>query len=252
MTRDPDQTSDLQLLHPLGPQPDSHWRVRTATIDFFNQTWLNYVGRKIEDLVGWRWTAFIHPEDVERNRGKSGARLPGSRLPPSCMKLASRCGRPISLDAAPQSSSTTTLPAVAKWYGSSIDGQGIVSRRKCSSDVAPWSFKEANSISPKGSGLPIWGAGRSILPDSTTGLRNCFGCTASTRSGSHLRFKNTWIAFTRRIESLWQSFIRASRAELRPSTLPSASCDAMARSDTFAAWVFLLSKTDSQSTLGAP
>ena len=34
-------------------------------LDFFNQTWLRYVGRSLEDLQGWKWTAFIHPEDVE-------------------------------------------------------------------------------------------------------------------------------------------------------------------------------------------
>ena len=39
-------------------RPDGH-------LDFFNQTWLRYVGRSLEDLQGWKWTAFIHPEDVE-------------------------------------------------------------------------------------------------------------------------------------------------------------------------------------------
>jgi formate hydrogenlyase transcriptional activator len=34
-------------------------------LDFFNQTWLTYVGRLLEDLQGWKWTAFIHPDDVE-------------------------------------------------------------------------------------------------------------------------------------------------------------------------------------------
>jgi len=59
-----DQTSDLQLLVDSAPslihtsRPDGH-------LDFFNQTWLRYVGRSLEDLQGWRWTAFIHPEDVE-------------------------------------------------------------------------------------------------------------------------------------------------------------------------------------------
>src|SRR5207248_645340 len=33
-------------------------------LDFFNQTWLNYVGRSLKDLAGWKWTAAIHPEDV--------------------------------------------------------------------------------------------------------------------------------------------------------------------------------------------
>jgi PAS domain S-box-containing protein len=34
-------------------------------LDFFNQTWLKYVGRPLEDLQGWKWTAFIDPEDVQ-------------------------------------------------------------------------------------------------------------------------------------------------------------------------------------------
>ena len=34
-------------------------------LDFFNQKWLTYLGRPFEDLQGWKWTAFIHPHDVE-------------------------------------------------------------------------------------------------------------------------------------------------------------------------------------------
>ena len=33
--------------------------------DYFNQRWLDYAGLPIEDLLGWKWTATIHPEDVE-------------------------------------------------------------------------------------------------------------------------------------------------------------------------------------------
>src|SRR5579859_7316942 len=60
-----DPTSDLQLLVDSVPslihtsRPDGH-------LDFFNQTWLRYVGRSLGDLLGWKWTAFIHPEDVEK------------------------------------------------------------------------------------------------------------------------------------------------------------------------------------------
>jgi formate hydrogenlyase transcriptional activator len=39
-------------------RPDGH-------LDFFNQTWLKYVGRSLEDLQGWKWTESIHPSDVE-------------------------------------------------------------------------------------------------------------------------------------------------------------------------------------------
>jgi hypothetical protein len=34
-------------------------------LDFFNQGWLNFVGQPLEKLLGWKWTSFIHPEDVE-------------------------------------------------------------------------------------------------------------------------------------------------------------------------------------------
>src|SRR3984885_9943985 len=59
-----DQTSDLQILIDSTPglihtgRPDGY-------LDFFNRTWLTYIGRPLEDLQGWKWTAFIHPEDVE-------------------------------------------------------------------------------------------------------------------------------------------------------------------------------------------
>src|ERR1700744_5770452 len=39
-------------------QPDGY-------LDFFNQGWLNFVGQPLEKLLGWEWTSFIHPEDVE-------------------------------------------------------------------------------------------------------------------------------------------------------------------------------------------
>src|SRR5271155_3616812 len=59
-----DQTSDLQLLVHSAPSL-IHTGRADGYLDFFNQTWLRYVGRALEDLQGWKWTAFIHPEDVE-------------------------------------------------------------------------------------------------------------------------------------------------------------------------------------------
>ena len=60
----PDQGPDLQLLIESTAtlihtsRPDGY-------LDFFNQTQLRYVGRSLEHLRGWKWTAFIHPDDVE-------------------------------------------------------------------------------------------------------------------------------------------------------------------------------------------
>jgi PAS domain S-box-containing protein len=58
------QTSDLQLLVDSAPSL-IHTSRLDGHLDFFNQTWLRYVGTSLEDLEGWKWTAFIHPEDVD-------------------------------------------------------------------------------------------------------------------------------------------------------------------------------------------
>jgi formate hydrogenlyase transcriptional activator len=33
-------------------------------LDFFNRRWLEFVGLRLEDLEGWKWTAVVHPDDV--------------------------------------------------------------------------------------------------------------------------------------------------------------------------------------------
>src|SRR5215813_10335630 len=33
--------------------------------DYFNKSWLEYLGAALNDVTGWRWRAFVHPEDVE-------------------------------------------------------------------------------------------------------------------------------------------------------------------------------------------
>jgi hypothetical protein len=42
-------------------------------------------------------------------------------------------------------------------------------------------------------------------PDSTTGLRNYFGCTVSIRRANPLLFRNIWIVSTHRIASPWRT-----------------------------------------------
>src|ERR1700733_2038136 len=43
--------------------------IHTATpdgyLDYFNKPWLDYLGVTLDDVTGWKWTAFIHPEDVD-------------------------------------------------------------------------------------------------------------------------------------------------------------------------------------------
>jgi PAS domain S-box-containing protein len=42
-----------------------HTALPDGYLDFFNQTWLKYVGLSLQDLEGWNWTAAIHSADVE-------------------------------------------------------------------------------------------------------------------------------------------------------------------------------------------
>jgi PAS domain S-box-containing protein len=42
-----------------------HTALPDGYIDFFNQTWLQYMGVPLENVQGWKWTAVIHPADVE-------------------------------------------------------------------------------------------------------------------------------------------------------------------------------------------
>ena len=32
--------------------------------DYFNRCWLDFLGKSLEDVRGWRWTESVHPEDV--------------------------------------------------------------------------------------------------------------------------------------------------------------------------------------------
>ena len=38
--------------------------------DYFNRRWLDFLGKSLEDVCGWRWTESVHPEDVGWNSSK--------------------------------------------------------------------------------------------------------------------------------------------------------------------------------------
>ena len=60
----PGPAPDFELLIDSAPAL-IHTSLPDGYLDFFNQSWLEYVGRSLEDLQGWKWTAAIHPDDVE-------------------------------------------------------------------------------------------------------------------------------------------------------------------------------------------
>jgi len=59
----PGPAPDFQLLIDSAPAL-IHTSLPDGYLDFFNQAWLEFVGRSLEDLQGWRWIAAIHPDDV--------------------------------------------------------------------------------------------------------------------------------------------------------------------------------------------
>jgi PAS domain S-box-containing protein len=64
---DPDRPGpapDFQVLIDSAPAL-IHTGLPDGYLDFFNQSWLEYLGRSLEDLQGWKWTTVIHPDDVE-------------------------------------------------------------------------------------------------------------------------------------------------------------------------------------------
>jgi PAS domain S-box-containing protein len=57
---------DLDLRQVIDSAPALiHTARADGYIDFFNRTWLDFVGEPLRSLLGWKWTSWIHPDDVE-------------------------------------------------------------------------------------------------------------------------------------------------------------------------------------------
>jgi PAS domain S-box-containing protein len=89
-------------------------------IDFFNQRWLQYVGLRLEDLEGWKWTAAVHADEVNALVAKWRACLASGEP----FEFESRVRRP---DGQYRWMLHQKLPLrnaageIVKWYGSSVD-----------------------------------------------------------------------------------------------------------------------------------
>src|SRR6266567_7472133 len=91
-----------------------------GSIDFFNQRWLEFVGLRLEDLEGWKWTAVVHSDDVDVLVAKWRACLVSGES----FEFESRVRR---ADGAYRWMWHQKLPLrnangeIVKWYGSSVD-----------------------------------------------------------------------------------------------------------------------------------
>src|SRR4029077_14470600 len=89
-------------------------------IDYFNRGWLDFFGRSLEDVCGWRWTETVHPEDVAAIVQKWHAALASGEP----FEIESRVRR---ADGSYRALLHRKLPFrdehenIVKWFGSSMD-----------------------------------------------------------------------------------------------------------------------------------
>lgn len=110
---------DLRLLIDSVPAL-IHTGLPNGDLDFFNQRWLEYVGRPLSELTGWKWTASIHPDDVDGmvNRWKASLAdghdfLYEARVRRADGKYRWMLHRKVAV--------RDDAVKIVKWYGSSVD-----------------------------------------------------------------------------------------------------------------------------------
>src|SRR5467141_2809956 len=95
-------------------------------LDYFNRGWLDFLGKSLEDVCGWRWTESIRPEDVAAIVQKWHAALASGEP----LEVEARVRR---ADGSYRAFLHRKLPLhdehgnIVKWFGSSID----IEDRKC-------------------------------------------------------------------------------------------------------------------------
>ena len=89
-------------------------------IDYFNRGWLDFFGKSLEEVCGWRWTESVHPEDVAEIVQKWHAALASGEP----FEIETRVRR---ADGAYRALIHRKLPLrdeqgnIVKWFGSSVD-----------------------------------------------------------------------------------------------------------------------------------
>src|SRR6267378_7312112 len=109
----------LQLIIDTAPSL-IHTALPDGSLDFFNRRWLEYVDLPLTDLLGWRWTCAIHPEDVGELVAKWRAALKSGEPFEAESRVRRADGeyrwflhRKVPL--------RDELGKILKWYGSSVE-----------------------------------------------------------------------------------------------------------------------------------
>jgi PAS domain S-box-containing protein len=89
-------------------------------LDFFNKRWLEYVGLSLDDLLGWRWTNVIHPDDLPELVDKWRTSLASGR-PFEAEARLRRADGEYRLTLHRRVSARDDQGNIVKWYGSCVD-----------------------------------------------------------------------------------------------------------------------------------
>ena len=134
------ETLNIQLLVDSIPalihtsRPDGY-------LDYFNKPWLEYLGATLEQVSGWNWTVFVHPEDVEGIVAKWRASLASGEV----FEYETRVRR---ADGEYRWMFHSKVPLrdergnIVKWYGSSLD----IEERKRAEEKIRQSEQELRTI----------------------------------------------------------------------------------------------------------
>src|SRR5437588_531959 len=106
-------------------------------LDYFSRGWLDFLGKSLEDVCGWRWTESVHPEDVATLVQKWHAALASGEP----LEVEARVRR---ADGSYRALLHRNVPLrdehgnIVKWFGSSID----IEDRKCAEEQLRRSAQE--------------------------------------------------------------------------------------------------------------
>jgi PAS domain S-box-containing protein len=205
-------------------------------IDFFNQRWLEYVGLRLEDLEGWKWTAAVHPDDVSALVAKWRACL----VTGEPFEFESRVRR---ADGAYRWMLHQKLPLrnasgeIVKWYGSSVD---IDDRKRADEErtQAEFYLAEGQRLGHTGS----WAFNAAGFDYWSPELFAIHGLAPAARRQPS---RNTWRSYTRKIGGLSRKKFSGCCRTIADSISRNGLSDPTAPFGTSGASVLRLSKAGS-------
>ena len=120
------------LIH--AARPDGH-------IDYFNQQWLDYMGVRLDEICGWKWTNWIHPEDLDDILQKWRAAL-ASGEPFEAETRVRRADGEYRLCLHRKFPLRDKEGTILQWFGSSLD----IEDRKRANDALRSAFEEIKKL----------------------------------------------------------------------------------------------------------